>query len=97
MPLVPQGLERRMSLVNMGTLVQEYEHIHTTVGILGNVLFVVGSVLFFKEFDHYYTLAVWMFVIGSFCMLIGALGSGLGRLYKRRENKPTEDNANNRM
>jgi hypothetical protein len=28
-----------------------------------------------------------MFVLGSVCMLIGTLGSGLRRLYKRREDK----------
>jgi len=76
-----------MSLFMMRTLVKEYEHIHTTIGIVGNLLFVVGSVLFFKTFDQYYTLAVWMFVLGSVCMLIGAMGSGLRRLYKRREDK----------
>jgi len=77
-----------MRLVMMRTLVQEYEHIHTTVGIVGNLLFVMGSVLFFKAFDQYYTLAVWMFVVGSVSMLIGALGSGLRQFYKRREEKP---------
>ena len=47
-----------MSLVNVRTLVGEYEHIHTIVGITRNVRFVVGSVLFFKEFDRFYTFGV---------------------------------------
>jgi hypothetical protein len=76
-----------MSLVNVRTLVGEYGHIHTIVGITGNVLFVVGSVLFFKEFDRFYTFGVWMFVLGSFCMLIGTLDTALGRLYERGEEK----------
>jgi hypothetical protein len=38
-----------MSLFMMRTLVKEYEHIHTTIGIVGNLLFVVGSVLFFRR------------------------------------------------
>jgi hypothetical protein len=76
-----------MSLVNMRTLVGEYGHIHTIVGITGNVLFVVGSVLFFKEFEHFYTFGVWMFVLGSFCMLIGTIGTALGRYYERRDDK----------
>lgn len=80
-----------MSLVMIRTLVQDYEHIHTTVGITGNLLFVVGSVLFFKAFEQYYTLAVSMFVVGSVCMLIGAIGSGLRRLWQRREEGPSSD------
>jgi hypothetical protein len=69
------------------TLVQDYEHIHTTIGISGNLLFVVGSVLFFKAFNHFYTLAVWLFVIGSIFMFIGALGGGLHRILQRRNNR----------
>jgi len=76
-----------MSLVNIRTLVGEYGQIHTLVGITGNVLFVVGSVLFFKEFENLYTFGVWMFVLGSFCMLIGTIGTALGRLYERRDEK----------
>jgi hypothetical protein len=69
------------------TLVQDYEHIHTTIGITGNLLFVVGSVLFYKDFDQYYTLAVTMFVVGSTFMLIGSVGSGLRRMAQRREER----------
>lgn len=67
------------------TLVQDYEYIHTGVGILGNLLFVVGSVLFFKAFEHYYTLAVTLFVAGSAFMLIGSLGNGLRRWWQHHE------------
>lgn len=65
--------------------VNKYEYIHTAIGIIGNLLFVAGSVLFYKTFEQYYTLAVTMFVIGSAFMFIGSLGSGLRRLWKRRE------------
>lgn len=67
------------------TLVQDYEHIHTAIGISGNLLFVVGSVLFYKAFERYQTLAVSLFVVGSVFMLIGSIGSGLRRLWQRRE------------
>jgi hypothetical protein len=30
---------------------------------------------------------VWMFVLGSFCMLIGTIGTALGRYYERRDDK----------
>jgi len=80
-----------MGFVSIRTLVQQYEHIHTTIGIVGNLLFVVGSILFFKAFEQFYTLAVWMFVVGSVCMLIGAIGSGLRRFWHRRQNQPAYD------
>jgi len=67
------------------TLVRDYEHIHTTIGISGNLLFVVGSVLFYTAFESYYTIAVSLFVVGSVCMLIGAVGNGLRRMEQRRE------------
>lgn len=69
------------------TLVQDYEYIHTVMGIVGNLLFVVGSVLFFKTFEQYYALAVWMFVVGSALMLIGSLGDGLRRMWDHREER----------
>ncbi|NYI41553.1 YrhK family protein [Demequina lutea] len=67
------------------TLVQDYEHIHTAIGIMGNLLFVVGSVLFYKAFDQYHMLAVSLFVVGSVFMSVGAIGSGLRRLFQRRD------------
>ncbi len=57
------------------------------IGISGNLLFVVGSVLFYKAFGQYYALAVSMFVVGSIFMLIGSLGNGLRRMWQRREEK----------
>jgi membrane-bound ClpP family serine protease len=67
------------------TLVQDYEHVHTIIGVSGNLLFVVGSILFYKAFEQFYTLAVSLFVVGSIFMLIGALGNGLRRMLQRRE------------
>jgi hypothetical protein len=46
------------------------------------VLFVAGSVLFFERFSQLHTLAVWLFVAGSSLMLVGALGSGLKKLWQ---------------
>ncbi|TDW28798.1 YrhK family protein [Cryobacterium psychrophilum] len=85
-----------MSLVMIRTLVQDYEHIHTAVGIIGNLLFVVGSVLFYKAFEQYYTLAVSLFVVGSAFMLIGSLGNGLRRLWQRREEKSSHSTGRGR-
>lgn len=41
-----------------------------------------GSVLFFERFADLHTLAVWLFVLGSVFMLIGAVGSGLRTLWQ---------------
>lgn len=60
----------------------DFEYIHTGLGICGNVAFVVGSVLFFQRFEQWHTLAVWLFVVGSTLMLIGALGSALKNWYE---------------
>lgn len=57
------------------SLLREYEWFHTTVGICGNLAFVVGSVLFL--FESLKTAGVWLFILGSFGMLIGALGRAL--------------------
>ncbi len=56
-------------------LVHDYFYIHLGIGLVGNLLFVVGSILFFKAFENWYTTAVWMFVLGSG-------GSSLGQLFK---------------
>ncbi|MCV2393867.1 YrhK family protein [Actinotalea sp. M2MS4P-6] len=69
------------------TLVQDYEHVHIGIGIVGNLLFLVGSVLFYKAFDQYYGLAVSLFVVGSAFMLVGSLGSALRRMWERREER----------
>ena len=67
------------------TLVRDSAWIHLAIGMVGNFCFVVGSVLFFKMFDSYYTLAVWLFLIGSAAMFIGSLGEVAKSLYERLE------------
>lgn len=53
--------------------VQEYEWVHLTLGMLGNLLFFVGSVLFL--FETVKVLDIWAFVVGSFLMLIRSVGN----------------------
>jgi hypothetical protein len=54
---------------------EKYEWIHTTLGILGNVLFFVGSIMFLYEALK--RLGVWLFIVGSFLMLVGAVGDAV--------------------
>lgn len=68
------------------TLVTDYQYIHLTIGILGNSLFFVGSVLFFDQFKSLHTLAVWLFTLGSGGMLVGALGKAAKDIYEAEKN-----------
>jgi hypothetical protein len=54
---------------------QEYEWIHTSLGILGNVLFFVGSILFLFESVHKWD--IYTFIVGSLLMLVGSVGSAV--------------------
>lgn len=69
------------------TLVIDYQHIHLGIGIFGNSLFVIGSVLFFDQFKSLHTLAVWLFVLGSAGMLLGGLGKAAKDLYEAEKDE----------
>lgn len=60
-------------------IVNEYEWFHTWLGVTGNVLFVIGSVLFLSESTKH--LGTWLFIVGSSLMFVGSTGSALVRLY----------------
>lgn len=67
------------------TIVDDYDWIHTAVGLLGNLLFVLGSVLFLWESTK--DTGVWVFIAGSSFMFVGSagdasikIGNQLGRL-----------------
>jgi len=62
---------------------KDFEWIHVTLGILGNLTFFVGSIFFFYE--SLKTPGIWLFVIGSLLMLIGAIGDGLVKYVNRRQ------------
>lgn len=63
-------------------LVRDYGWIHQSLGLVGNVLFLIGSILFLPQFEPYRTVAVWLFISGSFLMLIGAVGRLLVDLWE---------------
>jgi len=56
------------------TIVHDYGWIHLSLGLSGNLAFFVGSILFLPRYEAYKTLGVWLFIVGSFFMLIGAAG-----------------------
>ncbi len=59
--------------------------VHLSVGIAGNFTFFVGSICFLPTFSGAVkTAGVWLFIVGSFLMLLGALGSLAASLLDRR-------------
>ncbi len=63
---------------------QEYEWVHISIGVIGNATFFVGSILFMPQYHPWMTIGVWLFITGSLLMLVGALGSGLKRIWARK-------------
>lgn len=47
---------------------------HAMIGLLGSAAFFIGSILFLPRFVEYKTVGVWLFIFGSFFMLLGAIG-----------------------
>ncbi|MBZ6379344.1 hypothetical protein B5C34_08265 [Pacificimonas flava] len=68
------------------TVVEDYGWIHTGLGLLGNVMFFVGSILFLPQFEQWKTTGIWLFIVGSFLMLVGALGEFVVNLRRRGRN-----------
>ena len=71
----------------ISTLVQDYGWIHTSIGLVGNALFVAGSVLFLPRFEQMQAFATWLFIFGSTLMLVGALGGAAVKMYERTEER----------
>ncbi|WP_413160235.1 YrhK family protein [Capilliphycus salinus ALCB114379] len=53
-------------------IIYKYKWVHTRIGILGNICFLIGSFLFLLEFQK---AGVWWFIFGSTGMLIGNVGN----------------------
>ena len=68
--------------------VKEYEWIHTSLGLLGNSAFFIGSVLFL--FESLKTAGVWLFIIGALGMLIDTVGSAIIKLERHRGTLPSQ-------
>ena len=65
----------------LAALIRDYEWVHLSLGLFGNVCFFAGSVLFFLSKQD---LASWFFVFGAAGMLIGSIGSAMVRWHEHR-------------
>ncbi len=74
------------------TFVEDYGWIHLSISLLGNLIFLLGSILFLPAWEGITTqiagyqmgiktLGVWLFIIGAALMLIGSIGRLLVDLY----------------
>ena len=59
------------------TLLHDFGWIHRGIGLIGNLTFLLGSILFLPSFSSLQTAGVWLFIGGSALMFVGALGEFL--------------------
>lgn len=57
----------------IGRLISDFRWVHPGLGLIGNLSFFVGGVSFLYP-GLIEEVGVWLFIIGSFGMLIGSLG-----------------------
>ena len=72
MPPTPTFRDRAIRFV------EEFHWFHTTLGLIGNVSFFVGSVLFLWESTK--LLGIWLFIVGSLGMMLGSIGDAVAKL-----------------
>lgn len=70
---------------------RDYEWIHLTTGLFGNLSFFAGSVSLLT--GTWAWAGAWLFIVGSLGMLVGTLGGFLDRYlrHRRRWNMPLTD------
>ena len=67
--------------------VRNYPYIHLGLGLIGNSLFAIGSILFLQRFSAWHHAAILMFIFGSFGMLIGAIGKAVTEFESHRKDR----------
>ncbi len=55
-------------------LAKKYGWVHLSLGLFGNAMFFVGSIMFLPSLHGLKPYAVWLFIFGSCFMLVGAVG-----------------------
>lgn len=55
--------------------VTNYEWIHTGLGLIGNMAFLIGSIFFLSE--SLKRAGTWLFIVGALGMLLGSIGRAI--------------------
>ncbi len=69
----PAGLRERAVAI-----AEDLHWLHSTLGLVGNVCFFAGSVMFLWESTK--LAAIWLFIVGSLGMLLGSVGDKVTQL-----------------
>lgn len=77
-----ERLGRNAAYRMVSRLLHDFEWVHLGIGILGNLAFFIGSILFLWR--SLQTAGTWLFIVGAGGMLIGSLGSAAVKLERRR-------------
>lgn len=72
-----------ISVERFRRLAADFQWLHQGIGIFGGLTFFVGSIFFLWK-DPIQIIGVWLFIFGSFGMLIGNVGSFIVK-YERHE------------
>lgn len=58
--------------------VEDFRWFHTTLGLIGNVSFFVGSVFFLWETTK--LAGIWLFIVGALGMMMGSIGDAVAKM-----------------
>lgn len=73
-------------------IVNKYGWIHLSLGLIGNIMFLGGSLLFLPMLEEYKTVRIALFIGGSFLMLIGSTGRLLVDLWSVKVPRQQQNN-----
>lgn len=57
---------------------ETFHWVHTWLGLVGNIAFLVGSVFFL--FESLKLAGIWLFIVGALGMLLGSIGDAVARV-----------------
>ncbi len=78
-----------MAVFKPRQVMRDFPWIHLVIGAFGNTTFFVGSIFFFWESTK--AAGIWLFILGSFGMLVGSLGEAFVRHERHKYPRIAED------
>lgn len=83
-----QELGRQAGRRAFARFLREFPWLHLSIGVLGNLLFVIGSFFFLSE--DLMIAGTWLFIIGSLGMFLGVCGEVVVRYDTHRRTGKNE-------